>query len=254
MKFDFTIKIFSELIESFIKNNYRFVTVREYFEMQPDNGIMLRHDIDKKPENALLLARIEQEFKIKGTYYFRIVKGSFDLDIMKSISEFGHEIGYHYEDLSMNNGNIEQSINSFEKNLEKFREYFDVKTICMHGSPTSKFDNRDIWRIHNYKKFGLIGEPYLDLNFENVFYLTDTGRMWNAKSVTLRDKVTHLGNKPEFKNTFDIIRAIKNNKFPRLAMITVHPQRWTDSRMEWLLEFIFQNIKNPVKCLMNKVK
>ncbi|MGB9696371.1 MAG: hypothetical protein ACP5P3_04550 [Ignavibacteria bacterium] len=254
MKFEFTIKIFSELLESFIKNDYSFVTVQEYFERQPDNGIMLRHDIDKKPHNALVLARIEHDFGIRGTYYFRIVNKSFNLDVMRSIFELGHEIGYHYEDLSMNNGNIKQALNSFEKNLERFRKYFDVKTICMHGSPISKFDNRNIWETNDYKKFGLIGEPYLDLDFEKVFYLTDTGRRWNAKSISVRDKVPHLENKPEFKNTQNIIRAIGSNKFPRLAMITIHPQRWTDNWMEWLLEFLFQNTKNSVKWLMNKVK
>lgn len=254
MEADFTIKIFSGLLEAFIKSGYSFVTVREYFERQLDNGIMLRHDVDKRPYNALTLARIEQDFGIRGTYYFRIVAKSFNLDVMKSISALGHEIGYHYEDLSMNNGNIEQSLSSFEKNLEKFRKYFDVKTICMHGSPTSKFDNRDIWKTNDYKKFDLIGEPYLDLDFERVFYLTDTGRGWNAKSVSIRDRVSYLHNKFEFRNTLDIIRSIKKGEFPHHAMITIHPQRWTDNWMEWLQEFLFQNIKNSVKWLMNKVK
>jgi hypothetical protein len=254
MKLDFTIKIFSDLLESFIKSDYGFVTVREYFENQPDSGIILRHDVDKKPYNALVLAKIEKDFGIKGTYYFRILRSSFNLDIMQSISSLGHEIGYHYEEFSMNNGDLKRSLSSFEKNLGIFKKYFDVKTICMHGSPLSKFDNRDIWKTYDYRKYNLIGEPYLDIDFKKMFYLTDTGRKWNAKSVILRDKVQVSDNIPKFERTSDIIEAVKNNEFPRLAMITIHPQRWTDKYVEWFLELIFQNIKNTAKWFMNKVK
>jgi hypothetical protein len=34
---------------------------------------MMRHDIDRKPENALFTARIEAESGIRATYYFRVL-------------------------------------------------------------------------------------------------------------------------------------------------------------------------------------
>ena len=57
-----------------------------------------------------------------------------------------------------------------------------VKTICMHGSPLSKWDNRDLWKRYNYRDFGIIAEPYFDLDFDEVFYITDTGRSWNKSA------------------------------------------------------------------------
>ena len=56
--------------------------------------------MDRKPGNALVIAKIEKEIGIKASYYFRIVKESYDEDVIRQIAEMGHEIGYHYENLS----------------------------------------------------------------------------------------------------------------------------------------------------------
>ena len=40
---------------------------------------------------------------------------------------------------------FELAICDFERNLRRFRKLYPVKTICMHGSPLSKWDNRDLW-------------------------------------------------------------------------------------------------------------
>jgi len=48
------------------------------------------------------------------------------------------------------------AICDFERNLEKLRELYPVKTICMHGSPLSKWDNRDLWKRYNYRDYGII--------------------------------------------------------------------------------------------------
>jgi hypothetical protein len=43
--------------------------------------------------------------------------------------------------------------------LEKLREFYPVKTICMHGSPLSKYDNKKIWEKYDYRDYGIIAEP-----------------------------------------------------------------------------------------------
>ena len=42
------------------------------------------------------------------------------------------------------------AIDDFRLNLEKLRKLYPVKTICMHGSPFSKWDNRDLWKKYDY--------------------------------------------------------------------------------------------------------
>ena len=58
---------------------------------------MMRHDIDRKPGNALNTARIEAESGIRATHYFRRYGSAFCPEIMREIEGMGHEAGYHYE-------------------------------------------------------------------------------------------------------------------------------------------------------------
>jgi hypothetical protein len=121
----------------------------------------------------------------------------------------------------------------------------------MHGSPTSKIDNRNIWKTYNYRDFGIIGEPYFDVDFNKVFYLTDTGRCWNGEKYSVRDKVQSAFTQ-KFSTTTQIIDAAKANSLPDKIMITTHPQRWTDNPLQWSWEYIFQNMKNGIKYLTIK--
>jgi hypothetical protein len=130
----------------------------------------------------------------------------------------------------------------------------------MHGSPLSKYNNRDLWKKYNYKDFGIIGEPYFDVDFDKVFYITDTGRCWDGERVSVRDRVGKgeegrgqgLGKKDSFHSTYDILTALKNKQFPAKAMFTIHPQRWTDSGLPWVKELVLQNLKNLVKRMIVK--
>ena len=148
----------------------------------------------------------------------------------------------------------------------------------MHGSPLSRYDSRDLWNYYDYRELGLFGEPYFDLDTENIAYLTDTGRRWDGGKVSVRDKFREAGKPgsdkknrnsyPEnvtksdihgeviespkrlFHSTDDIINSVNSSGFPEKAMITLHPQRWTDTLPGWLQELILQNIKNQVKFII----
>ena len=124
----------------------------------------------------------------------------------------------------------------------------------MHGAPTSKYDGKDLWKKYDYKALGIVGEPYFDIDFSGLFYLTDTGMMWDGYKVSVRDKIpvyqdiwTKEGKIHHSSN--DIISAIGNG-LPTRIMITTHPQRWTDSSLAWWKEFIIQNLKNVIKRIM----
>ena len=173
---DFTINKYIKLLHALIEQGYQFQTFEEFLTKPLPRTIVLRHDVDKRPQNSLATANIESGLGLKGVYNFRILPCSWDESIIKEISAMGHEIGYHYEDMALNKGMHESAIKSFKENLQRLRELAPVSTITMHGSPTSKHDSRDLWKKYNYKDFGLIGEPYFDVDFSNMLYLTDTGR------------------------------------------------------------------------------
>jgi hypothetical protein len=223
---------------------------------------------------------------------------------------------------------ILEAYNLFINNLEKLRRIAPVSTICMHGSPLSLYDNRAIWEKYDYHSLDIMGDPYFDIDFNKMAYLTDTGRRWNGFSVSIRDKIgdfetkirrdedtvergregaresvsdfntlffapqnndyrisKHNGDPGQsgpitdyrlpitdyrlpitdnpmphapcpmpFHSTRDIIRSIRDGVLPYEAMITLHPQRWTNALMPWLKELIWQNLKNPFKWLIIKIK
>jgi len=221
---------------------------------QINNLIILRHDVDARPQNSLAFARIQAEMGISGTYYFRMVPQSYDENIIKEMVQLGHEVGYHYETMDTCKGDIDKAYDEFCSHLETFQKLTPVKTISMHGSPMSSFDNREIWKKYDYKKLGILAEPYFDINFNELFYITDTGRRWDGHLYNVRDKATKENTitnpmfiKLRFHSTHDIIKAVENDQFPNQAMINFHPQRWNDNPLPWLKELIWQNIKNQGK-------
>jgi hypothetical protein len=144
--------------------------------------------VDARPKNSLCFAQIQADLGIKGTYYFRMVPQSYDEAIIREIANLGHEIGYHYETMDTCKGDVDKAYDEFCRNLEHFRKITEIKTISMHGSPMSKFDNRDIWLKYDYKRLGIIAEPYFDINFNELYYITDTGRRWDGDMFNVRDK------------------------------------------------------------------
>lgn len=233
---DFTLSKYRELL----------VTLKGY------GDVFLRHDVDLKPQNSLATAKLEHELGWKATYYFRAVPESWDEQIIKEIASMGHDIGYHYESLTTCDGDMEAAYRDFCANLEKLRVLAPVSSICMHGSPKSKWDSRDLWKKYDYHSLGITFEPYLDTDFSEVFYLTDTGRRWDGFKVSVRDRIPQFqdewGRKGwVYHTTDDIIQAISERSLPQSLMITTHPQRWTDNKMAWFQELVTQKMKNMVK-------
>ena len=248
---DFTIKKYSELIRSFLVAGYQLVGVNQYLTTYPDGKvIVLRHDVDEQPQNALNMARVEASMGVNATYYFRRVRKSDHPDIIRAIKDLGHEIGYHYEDLSMNGGEMERAIQSFGKNLEYFRQYYPVQTVCMHGSSSSQYDNRAIWEKVRLEDYGLIGEPYLSFDFNTLFYLTDTGYSWDGGKYAVRDIVRN-----RFPNTYhttdEIIAAVNSGQFAQQAMILAHTL-WTDNLFRWGYLHLREFARNRVKLLSRR--
>ena len=271
---DFTLDIYRELLETLQKQGYDLISYADYLhqmsndkcQMSNDKYVILRHDVDAKPENSLKTAQIEHSLGAKASYYFRTgetgcYKGS-KLSLpesVRAIAALGHEIGYHYEDMSLCGGDIDTAWSHFKIWLDYCRQYYAVETICMHGAPTSKYDSKDLWQKYDYKKLDIIGEPYLDTDFSDVFYLTDTGRCWDGYKVSVRDKIPSYQDEwtargLTWHTTPALIDAIRQGKIPAHVMITTHPQRWTNNPAAWWKECVMQNAKNIIKRILIKTK
>jgi len=301
---DFRISDYRRLLLAFQSGNYYFQNRIDEVISTQKKVVVLRHDVDRTPQNSLVFASIEHEAGMAGIYYFRVTKGSWDERIITRIAGLGHEIGYHYEDFDLVVKRLraqgsalrtkrtserelaELAIESFSKNLDRLRQIAPVKSLCMHGSPLSKWDNRLLWKYYDYKEFGLYLEPYFDHDFTNMLYLTDTGRTWSGSTVSIRDKVSDVGsqasdkerywewivkpkvgslmnmttegvlfqNRYKYESTGAIINAVENGSFPDSTMITFHPQRWHGKALPWIKELLFQTIKNRGKYFLIKLR
>ena len=261
---DFTLDIYRELLEALLAKGYRLISFAEYLRntgkpgyRNADKFVILRHDVDAKPENSLRTAQIEKSVGAKATYYFRCGKESNQPEVIRAIAALGHEIGYHYEDMSLCGGDVHKAWDHFQTWLAYFRQYYAVETVCMHGAPTSQYDSKDLWKTYDYKTAGVIGEPYMDTDFASVFYLTDTGRCWDGYKVSVRDKIpahqdewTKAG--LTWHTTPQLLQAIEEGRLPAQVMMTTHPQRWTNSKGAWLKELVLQKTKNCIKKLWIK--
>lgn len=257
---DFTIEKYGQLLDTLLVAGYTPV-VR--FGEGMRRQVLLRHDVDRCPQNSLETARIETGKGMKAIYYFRAVPESWDENIIRAIADMGHEIGYHYESLTTCKGDVDLAYKDFCNNHDRLGQLLGcaVKTICMHGSPRSKYDSRDLWKTYDYRKLGIDYEPYFDTDWALTLYMTDTGRRWDGYRVSVRDKIEGWQEKWDaeglrFHHTDDIIRFLNSNKSkcPReinRLLITTHPQRWNPMGWSWFKELVMQNIKNQIKRILN---
>lgn len=240
MERDFTFKKYRKLCATIVESEYTPLRIRDYLSKKGENPVIIRHDVDRMPKNALTMAEMEQEYGICSTYYFRINREVFIPEIIKKIAGFGHEIGYHYEVLDKTHGNLNKAIEIFGQELKELRKISKVETICMHGNPLTPWSNKDLWKEFDFKEFGVIGEPYLSIDYNELLYLSDTGRTWNGK-YSVKDAI--IGNSSKFKTTEDVIWAFRNKEISK-ACLLVHPNRWNDNSSTWLRELVGQHIKN----------
>ncbi len=295
---DFTLDLFSSLLTALNDAGYQLMPVSDW-NMNKQSGhqrqILLRHDVDRAAERSVATAVIEHNLGVRGTYYFRIMPESYDVQVIRQIMSLGHEIGYHYEDLDLSARELraakqkpgtvsekdlaEMAYSRFRKNLSLLRELAPVSTICMHGSPRSRYDSRLLWKYFDYGELGIETEPYFDIPLDDRLYLTDTGRRWDGTAVSVRDRVyvrdrayyegwarkpvtgsamamTEAGRvlhyEHKFRKSSDIMESAIAGNLPEKMLLNIHPQRWSNSLPVWISELVTQNLKNVVKYFIKR--
>jgi hypothetical protein len=252
---DFTLAAYEEYLRA-IKSSYKnILTFSEYFsaEPKPESFCLIRHDVDRKPGNALRMAELENGMSVKSTYYFRVKSHTFKPEIITGIAGLRHEIGYHYESLSDTDGDMLLALKDFVDNLRKLREIVSVRTIAMHGRPLKPYDNRDMWRggdSHNrlVNEYGVLGEVYLDIDYTDIAYINDTGRNWTSGRFNRRDKVVS-NIKADFENGESLLGYLSSTPASKMVF-QIHPERWEGDVVSWVIQYFSDTAVNMVKrCL-----
>jgi hypothetical protein len=183
---------------------------------------------------------VERKHGIRATYYFRMKRRTYDLPIIDKIAACGHEIGYHYETMDKCKGDVQKALLLFEKELAICRERYNVTTACMHGNPLTKNDNKAIWREASFSQFGLLGEPYISLDYSKFAYFSDSGRTWNQSAwKKTKDKVAEQSG-PMPHGTDDLIRIVTSGELDNICILT-HPERWSKNIVDYCMRYLIDS-------------
>lgn len=254
MRGDWTVAKYRELCHAVRYNGYDTHTVYSFLENPAQPSVIFRHDIDRYPENALRIAKLESDSGIAATYYTRMTPSVFQPSVIEALADLGHEVGYHYEVLSKARGSIEAAIGLFDKELHELRKYASVYTASAHGSPLSRWNNVDFWKQCELKDFGLVGEAYLSLDYTRIRYYTDTGRSWNAVRTNLRDRVSDAPERTAPIHTTDeLITLLQRRRYPCICIQT-HPERWNNSFVGMMRSASFDYGTNAAKLLLYGIR
>ena len=247
---DFTLDVFESLLRQALETFRTVSGVAHWHSARPSRAVLLRHDVDRRPANAVAMARLEQTLGIRCTYYFRVVGSAYDPKAIEDVAKLDHEVGYHYEDLALARGDRVKALASFEKHLAMLRKHADIRTITMHGSPLSRFNNYEMWQRKEYRDFGIEADAFLDIDYRGMPYFTDTGRSWSAGSSNLRDRPPNaVLADPEIRTTMNLQRYLAQASVPRVA-IAAHPERWDASFAGWCVQCAKDVAINGAKSLL----
>lgn len=186
MECDFTHNHFKECINLGKKLGFSFYSMHYYLKENPkDNFIVMRHDIDLSLKHALRLAEIENSLDIKSTYFIRTegIFNPFDkqnLEILKKILKFGHEIGFHYE---FKEGSLDYFKKYFLKNKKNFETLLgkNIYGAALHNS--KKLNNSNSINKLNIvedflKELDLEYDAYSDTFLKKMRYISDSSYRW----------------------------------------------------------------------------
>ncbi|QCJ46577.1 hypothetical protein [Haloprofundus sp. MHR1] len=224
---DFSMRQYERLLDAALVGGYEFLTVREYLLADegelPERFVIMRHDVDRRAELSYAMANAEAVRGISASHYFRTY--TFDGPEARRLVEMGHEVGYHYEDLSKTRGDVEAAHDRFARNLETFRAFVPVDTVCAHGSPLSPQHNASMWEEGpSLESYGLVGEGAYSIDTgrnstDELRYVSDTGRDWDVE-------VDGWGT---LHSTAEVAEMLEAGGYPHLYVLA-HPGRWSRTR------------------------
>jgi hypothetical protein len=171
----FTRAAFRQLLESFLKLGY---SVCGFEAVCPKAAhLILRHDIDFSPADALELGRIEADLGVHGIYFFLVASPFYSLDdpntkaVYEALLGMGHEIGLHFDASPYSNHArvLDHEVDR-ECNLLEARTGKPTQVISFHKPAKSLLGRTELvaGRLHTYQpKF-----------FSRIGYCSDSRGFW----------------------------------------------------------------------------
>ncbi|MES2588626.1 MAG: hypothetical protein V4622_06550 [Bacteroidota bacterium] len=240
--------VYEKIISSAIEKDYEFVSHKDFYELVKNNELvgkklfLIRHDIDTDPKLSYQWLKVEEKYKVKTTYYFRLK--TLDFKLMNFIHQSGIHCGYHFEEIAtyakkynLKNLAILRSKYSeveqdFKKNLKEINSKlnFKIESIASHGD----FANR-IFGASNF-------------DFINQELLKETDLLFECYDPLFIDNFTTIISDYEYPTFYrgnkNVLQAIEDND--QIIHFLVHPKHWR-SNWYWNTKEAFNRLIEGIK-------
>lgn len=227
------------LLEQFSEAGYSF---HRFDDGVPDEGILLRHDVDWSPETALEMARIESELGVSGTYFVLPTSAFYNplaaetRAALAEIADLGHDIGLHFDSHAYfeTEPDSEALAHHVRRDRTMFQDRFETvaDTIAFHNPPEwvlgrcfegfdhtyePRFFNRIDYRADSLGRWR--EEPPLDSGFADPMQLLVHPGLWG----------------PEDADPEERIRAAQQGMLSRsdTEMAAYSRLSWGDATVDW---------------------
>jgi len=238
----FTWTQYTELLTKLSQEKFVVLPLNEMRNTYDNSKVVvgLRHDVDLNPFKALEMAKIDNLYRIRSTFYFlptaeyygtisnsTIVRSPGIENLFKEIHDTGAEIGIHNDLLTIM---IVYGLNPFEFNRQEIAFYKSLRIkiygTAAHGSPLAKKT------VPNYQIFSDYAKSN-SLQYQEKKYplgqhsLKDYGFKYEAYAINYGIYYSESGGKwndPE--GLTGILKKLDSSKPGDRIQILVHPDWW----------------------------
>jgi hypothetical protein len=207
----FTYDHFRYILHSTLESDYRFISfasLDEYRRAAGRGACLLRHDCDNDLVAAAQMARIEQEFGVRSTYFLMLRSAQYNLlsisnsELVREIIGLGHWIGLHFDELYYRDVSPERLAACADRERDYISSEFNVpvEAISFHQPSRRVLDNEvRLNCLNTYDRHDMRG----------FHYISDSCMVWKE------------GCPSEF---------FRAQRRPLLQLL-IHPEWWTEEEM-----------------------
>lgn len=172
---------------------------------------LLRHDVDADLEAAVLMAKLENEMKIKSIYFLMTQSPVYNLfsrassSLVHKILEFGHDIGLHYDQFYFENLGTHRS-ETVDEQARMISSFYN----CQINAYSTHQPSVNILDMKSYS--GQLIDCYNDKRLKEFKYLSDSNRGLN---IDFLERLTTDDENPS-----------KPNNPNQSIQLLIHPMWW----------------------------
>jgi len=177
----FSLEDYRKILARAGKSGYEFPKLSEFkkwIDRYP-KFLLLRHDVDISPLNALKMAEAEHSLGVVSTYYVMLRSVFYNpgaepfFNYFKKIIEMGHDIGFHYDCGFYEENDIDEGMINDAKALQNILG-IKIKSVSQHKPAVRK---------GIYKPPSIYVDAYDEVLLNKARYISESGFKWRGETL-----------------------------------------------------------------------